>query len=127
MKKILFLMVVLPMMLFTACSSDDEDNPQTQLTQSALIGKWSTGIDGVHKYIDFEADGTGFYTLYNGATMGQNYMFSYTISDNSISIKITYSESDGLIGKNKLWNCTFWGNKLKIDNETENGIYNKIE
>jgi hypothetical protein len=127
MKKTLFLMAILPMMLFTACSSDSDDTPSIPVTQSAIIGEWSTGINDIHKYLEFESDGTGFYALFNGATMGQNYTFSYSISDEKINIKIIYSETKGLIGTSKSWNCAISGDKLKIDNETENGIYKKIK
>lgn len=124
MKKILFLMAILPMMLFTACSSDD-DEPQILLSKSAIIGKWSTGTSGIHKYVDFDSDGTGYYALFNGTNIGQNYLFSYKVSDKSITIEITYSETKGIIGKVKQWNCNLSENILTIENETENGVYKR--
>lgn len=124
MKKVLFLLAMLPMFVFTACSSDDDiEGP---IIKSSLIGSWSTGVEDIHKYIEFESDGTGFYAIYNGANMGQNYLFSYEVDEKTISIKITYSETKGLIGKNKQWNCEFSGDKLNIKNETEKGVYKKI-
>jgi len=124
MRKILFLLVMLPMFVFTACSS--EDDIEGPIIESSLIGSWSTGVEDIHKYIKFKSDGTGFYAIYNGADMGQNYLFSYGIDGKIISIKITYSDTKGLIGKNKQWDCEFSGNKLNIKNETEKGIYKKI-
>lgn len=115
---------MLPMILFTACSSDD-DEPQIPLSKSAIIGKWSTGTSGIHKYIDFDSDGTGYYALFNGTNIGQNYLFSYNVSDESITIEITYSESKGIIGKVKQWNCSLTENSLTIENETENGVYKR--
>ena len=43
MKKILFLLVMLPMMVFTACSSDDSGNTSTLIISD---GKWSISNDG---------------------------------------------------------------------------------
>ena len=38
MKKILFLLAVLPMVLLSACSDDDED---VKLTTEQVVGKWN--------------------------------------------------------------------------------------
>lgn len=125
MKKLLFSIAILPIILLTGCSSSDDDT-SIPISQSAIIGKWSTGTNGIHKYIEFESNGRGFYSLFNDGTTGQNYTFSYSVSDKNINIKIIYSETQGLIGKSKLWNCVFSGDKLKIENETENGTYKKL-
>lgn len=128
MRKNLFLLAILSIFIFFACSKDDnDDSSKTPITKSAITGEWSTGVKNIHKYIEFESDGTGFYALFNGADMGQNYLFSYEVSNKTISIKITYSETEGLAGKTKLWNCSLSGNRLTIENETENGVYKKIE
>ena len=126
MKNTLFLLVIVLSAMLISCSKDDGSS--TPITKSAIIGKWSTGVEGIHKYITFESDGTGFYALFNGGSMGQNYLFSYEIiSDESISIEITYSENERLIGRTKLWNCSLSGDKLMIENETEEGIYGKLK
>lgn len=74
MKKILFLLAMLPMMVFTACSSDDEDNEVLQEYKSKIIGTWekiglvSSSIYGGDVLFDedeiveykFETNGTAY-------------------------------------------------------------------
>ena len=53
------------------CSSDDDD--WMDLDSKHLVGTWSTGTEGTHKYLKFENDGTGYYALLNGASFLTNY------------------------------------------------------
>ncbi|MEG1839378.1 MAG: hypothetical protein RR220_08840 [Bacteroidaceae bacterium] len=127
MKKALFLLAILPVFLFMACSSID-NNPKIPITKSSIIGKWSTGTKGIHKYLEFESNGTGCYASYNEDKMEQNYFFSYEISNEIISITITHANiGKELVGSTKLWNCTLAGYNLIIENGTENGVYKRIE
>lgn len=124
-KGLFFLMVLLIPMFIGGCSSDDDKEEWTELNPNELIGSWSTGIEGIHKYLRFEEDGTGYYALLNGSTFTTNYLFDYEISGNNISIKITYSEPSGLTGEKKVWNCLFSKNALKIQDGQESGTYKK--
>lgn len=72
------------------CSSDDDD--WMDLDSKHLVGTWSTGTEGTHKYLKFENDGTGYYALLNGASFLTNYLFTYEISGDNINIEITYSD-----------------------------------
>lgn len=65
MKKVLFLLAVLPMVLLSACSDDDED---VKLTTEQVVGKWnvtwaqqgneSLDIPSGSIYINLKSDGT---------------------------------------------------------------------
>ncbi len=125
MKRIIFLMALLPIVIMS-CSKNNNDD-KTPITKSEIFGNWSTGVNDIHKYLEFSADGTGFYALFNGATMGQNYLFSYEVYEEYISIKITYSETKNLIGETKVWNCSIINNNLVIENDTEKGTYKKLK
>ena len=57
MKKILFLLAVLPMFLFTTCSKDDETENEN-LPLSSIIGTWKNG----NYFVSFGED--GFYSAY---------------------------------------------------------------
>lgn len=60
MKKILFLMAMLPMMLFTACSSDDEEDTKVEATKQSVQGSWaSTHYDNFYN-ITFSEDEYSF-------------------------------------------------------------------
>ena len=74
MKKILFFMILLCPIVLGGCSSDDDD--WMDLDSKHLVGTWSTGTEGTHKYLKFENDGTGYYALLNGASFLTNYLFS---------------------------------------------------
>ena len=66
MKKLLFFMILLCPIVLGGCSSDDDD--WMDLDSKHLVGTWSTGTEGTHKYLKFENDGTGYYALLNGAS-----------------------------------------------------------
>ena len=57
MKKILFLMAMLPMILLTSCSSDDDDNNY----EKALVGSWIESTDSEYEvfHLELKADKTG--------------------------------------------------------------------
>lgn len=124
MKKILFAMMVV--LLLAGCSKDDEKAAE-ELTKDKIIGSWSTGSSDLHKYIDFDADNTGYYGYMSGANIISNYTFDYSISKNQIIVKVKYSDDKSMIGKVKTWDCRLSGSTLNIANESENGIYKKLE
>lgn len=74
MKKNLYFVLILlfPILLgLGSCSSSDDD--WIDLNSEEIIGTWSTGTEGVHKYLKFENDGTGYYALLNGADFATNF------------------------------------------------------
>ena len=126
MKKILFLMILFFPIVLSSCSSDDDD--WIDLNSEDIVGTWSTGIEGTHKYIKFESDGTGYYALLSGATFVSNYLFTYQISGDKINIQITYSDNGNkLKGQKRVWECLFSKDVLKIkDGSLENGTYKRL-
>ena len=126
MTKILFFMILLCPIVLGGCSSDDDD--WMDLDSKHLVGTWSTGTEGTHKYLKFENDGTGYYALLNGASFLTNYLFTYEISGDNINIEITYSDDGNkLKGQKKVWECLFSKDILKIKNGSEDGTYKRVE
>lgn len=121
MKKILFLLAMLPMMF--ACSSSDDEEEYLDFTASDLVGKWSTGTSGVHKYLEFESNGEGYYSLFSGADIISNYVFDYKVSDNEICIYNTYPDN----GSPYILKALYSTNKLKILEGEEKGTYSRIK
>lgn len=105
MKKLLFYDFIVSNSI-GGCSSDDDD--WMDLDSKHLVGTWSTGTEGTHKYLKFENDGTGYYALLNGASFLTNYLFTYEISGDNINIEITYSDD---------------GNKLKGQKKKYGSVY----
>lgn len=64
MKNILFTLFAI--LILTSCSKDEED--WTELNSNNIIGYWSTGIEGTHKLLSFDEDGTGSFGIYSNAT-----------------------------------------------------------
>lgn len=117
MKKILFLLAMLPMLVFTACSDDDED---VKLTTEQVVGKWnvtwaqqgneSLDIPSGSIYINLKSDGTyrtvmfkdyyiGEWKLEGNTVVGtttdpitERYKFT---SLNGKNAEIDYSNSEG--------------------------------
>lgn len=123
MKTIKFLSILLALLAFTACSSDDDDKKVDELTVQKLAGLWvfdyaEDKTEGdlhwtrcVEEYL-FRADGTGYYECF--LLDGENYAgaeyargegggdFHYTISGNKINgiddetgLKWTLTYADG--------------------------------
>ena len=113
MKKILFLMAMLPMILFTACSSDP-DNGGTDDTDDndtpSINGVWENG----NHFVSFGSDGfyaahiadefidSGNYTQSKNDVSCENAYFnrntSYTIksaSDKELMVDVTYTDLNG--------------------------------
>lgn len=117
MKKILFLLAVLPMVLLSACSDDDED---VKLTTEQVVGKWnvtwaqqgneSLDIPSGSIYMNLKSDGTyrtvmfkdyyiGEWKLEGNTVVGtttdpitERYTFT---SLNGKNAEIDYSNSEG--------------------------------
>lgn len=117
MKKILFLMAMLPMMLFTACSSDDDDNNY----ETQLIGKWVEDTDFEYEvlHVEFKSDKSGFQwaTDKDGEIdkYGKEY-FVWSATDSKITIILEKGGSDTV-------NYIIKGDKLYISSDDETIIY----
>lgn len=117
MKKILFLLAMLPMLVFTACSDDDED---VKLTTEQVVGKWnvtwaqqgneSLDIPSGSIYINLKSDGTYRTVMFKDYYIGEwklegNTVVSTTTdpiterykftSLNGKNAEIDYSNSEG--------------------------------
>lgn len=117
MKKILFLLAMLPMLVFTACSDDDED---VKLTTEQVVGKWnvawaqqgneSLDIPSGSVYINLKSDGTYKTVMFKDYYIGEwklegNTVVSTTTdpiterykftSLNGKNAEIDYSNSEG--------------------------------
>ncbi len=78
MKKILFLLAVLPMVLLSACSDDDED---VKLTTEQVVGRWnvtwaqqggqSLDIPSGSVYMNLKSDGTYRTVMFDDYYIGE--------------------------------------------------------
>ncbi|NDV93524.1 hypothetical protein D0T84_01155 [Dysgonomonas sp. 521] len=92
MKKIFFLLLILPLM---ACSSDDENESDSRIkpTTENIIGYWVDKTRTEHnffQFIDSKNGKLGFYTEKNSFLKTD---FSYTISEYSIKYVTSYGKS----------------------------------
>lgn len=119
MKKTLFLSIAILMLI--GCSKDDEN--WTELNDSNIVGYWSTGIEGMHKFLSFKEDGTGSFGIYSNANLISMQIFNYTVTDNRIYIDDTYPKE-----KTPYYiDCKISNNTLKVENGEEAGTYEKLE
>ena len=88
MKNILFTLFAI--LILTSCSKDEED--WTELNSNNIIGYWSTGIEGTHKLLSFDEDGTGSFGIYSNATPISFQMFDYKIEEGRIYIYDVYKK-----------------------------------
>jgi len=117
MKKILLLSALILGLI--GCSSDD-DNWNVPTKSDLTQGSWSTGITGMHKYLSFEEDNTGYFAIYNGATLSSHYLFNYEIKNGEITFE------HQLNGTKSISKCSISGDKLQIEEGAESGVYEKI-
>ena len=99
MKKNLYFVLILlfPILLgLGSCSSSDDD--WIDLNSEEIIGTWSTGTEGVHKYLKFENDGTGYYALLNGADFATNYWLS--LKTWGIALKFLFLHHENILFSN---------------------------
>ena len=85
MKKILFLLAMLPMMVFTACSSDDD----VDVTKELVVGTWNVTwaeIDGEETdvpngFITIDLKSNGNYNVY---FLGDRYTGTWELDGNTV-------------------------------------------
>ena len=59
MKNILFTLFAI--LILTSCSKDDDN--WIELNENNIVGNWSTGIKGSHKFLNFGDDDKGWLSL----------------------------------------------------------------
>lgn len=117
MKNILFTLFAI--LILTSCSKDEED--WTELNSNNIIGYWSTGIEGAHKLLSFDEDGTGSFGIYSNATPISFQMFDYKIEEGRIYIYDVYPDE-----KTPYYlDCKISGTTLKVETGSEAGTYKK--
>lgn len=82
-KYLLFLLAFLPMVLFTACSSDDDDN----VINSSIVGTWTTSDITETTELAFNANGS----VIENSTLKRNgaireYIGSYSVNNDKLTI-----------------------------------------
>ncbi|GAE15792.1 hypothetical protein JCM6292_2124 [Bacteroides pyogenes JCM 6292] len=82
MKNVLFLLAMLPIVLFTACSSDDDN-----VVNSPIVGTWTTSDAFETSEITFKPNGsvTDNSTLKRNGAM-REYVGSYSVNGSKLTI-----------------------------------------
>ena len=109
MKNILFTLFAI--LILTSCSKDDDN--WIELNENNIVGNWSTGIKGSHKFLNFGDDDKGSFGIYSNADPISFQTFKYDVFPK---------------GKSPYYlDCKISNNKLKIENGEESGTYEKLE
>lgn len=122
MKKVLFLLAMLPLMLFTACSSDDEPK-QTTYTLKWNADISSTSIVSVDVWL-FEYNENG--EIIGNSTINEiqsGYVESFVAKENSVKVKVQVRMSGGTSNSNEWVQQVFYLQKegntdIAINDET---------
>lgn len=107
--------------IISGCSKDDND--WTNLNENNIVGNWSTGFEGMHKFLNFDEDGTGSFGIYSNANPTYFQSFKYTIEDSKIYIFDIFPK-----GKSPYYlDCKISSDKLKVESGDESGTYDKLD
>lgn len=82
MKNILFTLFAI--LILTSCSKDDDN--WIELNENNIVGNWSTGIKGSHKFLNFGDDDKGSFGIYSNADPISFQTFKYKVEDSKIYI-----------------------------------------
>ena len=118
--------LMMTMVLFSACTSDNDDNPVTGV-DGRIVGKWCADVSGITfakwnygetwQSTEFKADGTGstriYYTANDKAVASETIDFTYTASAAG-KLVITPKDRDVMTAK---WQIV--GDELHINNGEE--------
>ena len=108
-------------LILTSCSKDDDN--WIELNENNIVGNWSTGIKGSHKFLNFGDDDKGSFGIYSNADPISFQTFKYKVEDSKIYIYDVFPK-----GKSPYYlDCKISNNKLKIENGEESGTYEKLE
>lgn len=109
MKKVLFLMAMLPMMLLSACSDDDDNNDY----ENALTGSWIEDTDSDFEvlHLIFKADKTGTMYATDNGEVNENgkRAIAWSATQNQITI------IDKKSGDSETLTYVLSGNNLQIE------------
>jgi len=75
MKNILFTLFAI--LILTSCSKDDDN--WIELNENNIVGNWSTGIKGSHKFLNFGDDDKGSFGIYSNADPISFQTFKYKV------------------------------------------------
>lgn len=116
MKQILFLMAMLPMILFTACSSDDETNDY----ESQLVGKWVEDTNSTQEVLNIELNNnkTGFQWRTNNGEIDKYGKESFVWNATGSEVTIILDKGGSMALK-----YIIKGDKLYISSGDETIIY----
>lgn len=108
MKKILFLLAILPMIVFTACSDDDKDLNEYE---TQLVGTWQEVTEYAREVfnVEFKSDKTGYQWAENNGEIdrdGKEY-FIWSATKDKISITLDENGSASLVMLSKEANFIF--------------------
>lgn len=92
MKKILFILAFLPMILFSACSSSDDDND----VASSYVGTWVEKTNGTLEvfHYQFNSNGTGYHWATDNGVIDKQGKISITWTASGSNMKINYGSND---------------------------------
>ena len=119
MKNILFTLFAI--LVLTSCSKDDDN--WIELNENNIVGNWSTGIKGSHKFLNFGDDDKGSFGIYSNADPISFQTFKYKIEDNKIYIYDVFPKDKS----SYYLDCKISNNKLKIESGEDSGTYEKLE
>lgn len=93
MKKILFVLAFLPMILFSACSSSDDDDNDVA---SSYVGTWveKTNVTLEVFHYQFNSNGTGFHWATDNGIIDKHGKSPITWAVSGSKMTINYSASD---------------------------------
>ncbi|MBD9145003.1 MAG: hypothetical protein EGP81_05525 [Bacteroides clarus] len=117
MKKILFLLAILPMIVFTACSDDDKDLNEYE---TQLVGTWQEVTEYAREVfnVEFKSDKTGYQWAENNGEIDRDGKEYFIWSATKDKISITLDENGSAS-----FSYAIKGSKLYISSEDETIIY----
>lgn len=117
MKKILFLLAILPMIVFTACSDDDKDLNEYE---TQLVGTWQEVTEYAREVfnVEFKSDKTGYQWAENNGEIDRDGKEYFIWSATKDKISITLDENGSAS-----FSYAIKGSKLYISSGDETIIY----
>ncbi len=94
MKKILFLLATLPMIVFTACSSDNDDNNN----ENQLIGTWVEDTEDTFEVLhkQFNSDHTGYHWATDQGAIDEQGKVPFTWSATNSQITLIFKNETAI-------------------------------
>ncbi|MCA4455008.1 membrane lipoprotein lipid attachment site-containing protein, partial [Bacteroides xylanisolvens] len=99
MKNILFTLFAI--LILTSCSKDDDN--WIELNENNIVGNWSTGIKGSHKFLNFGDDDKGSFGIYSNADPISFQTFKYkglSLKPWGIALKFLFLHHENILFPN---------------------------